>query len=139
MTATTTTTAPGTITRDEAIRRIRAALRARSGKAWTVRGGRGTARGWITIDAPPARRVWRLEPVERYDGRGTLDYVWKADPTRAWGYCGPDDARLLADLLGLPSVFHHGVEVAASDAYYREYIDRAEGRAPSVRGTMYWD
>lgn len=46
------------ITRDSAISTIRAALRRRSGKAWSVTGGRGTAWGWITIEAPPARRTW---------------------------------------------------------------------------------
>jgi hypothetical protein len=45
--------------RDEAIKRIRAALKRRSGKAWSVTGDRGTAWGWIKIDAPPARRTWR--------------------------------------------------------------------------------
>src|SRR5919106_1076456 len=45
--------------RDEAIRQIRAALRRRSGRAWSVTGGRGTAWGWITITAPRARRAAR--------------------------------------------------------------------------------
>jgi len=46
------------ITRDSAIERIRAALKRRSGKLWSVKGGRGTGWGWITIDAPPARQTW---------------------------------------------------------------------------------
>jgi len=29
--------------------------------------------------------------------------------------------------------------VAASHAYYREYIDRAEGRVPRKLATTYWD
>ncbi len=33
--------------RDEAIKRIRAALKRRSGKLWSVTGGRGTSWGWI--------------------------------------------------------------------------------------------
>lgn len=45
--------------RNEAIQRIKTALRRRSGKAWSVTGGRGTAWGWINIDAPPARRTWQ--------------------------------------------------------------------------------
>ena len=44
------TTTTDSLTRDEAIGRIKASLKARSGKAWSVRGGRGTAWGWITID-----------------------------------------------------------------------------------------
>jgi hypothetical protein len=47
------------LTRDQAIKRIKAALKRRSGKEWSVRGGKGTAYGWITIDAPPKRRTWK--------------------------------------------------------------------------------
>jgi hypothetical protein len=47
------------IDRDAAIKRIRAALKFRSGKDWSVTGGKGTAYGWIKIDAPPRRRTWR--------------------------------------------------------------------------------
>lgn len=42
--------------RDEAIERIRAALKRRAGRSWSVRGGRGTAWSWIEVSAPPARR-----------------------------------------------------------------------------------
>lgn len=45
--------------RDEAIKRIKAALKRRSGKPWSVTGGRGTAWGWIKIDAPPKRCTWQ--------------------------------------------------------------------------------
>lgn len=44
--------------RNETIKRIKDALKRRSGKPWSVTGGRGTAWGWITIDAPPARTVY---------------------------------------------------------------------------------
>jgi len=37
--------------RNETIKTIRAALRRRSGKLWSVTGGRGTAWGWLSIDA----------------------------------------------------------------------------------------
>lgn len=46
--------------RNAVIARIKSALQRRSGKSWSVTGGRGTAWGWITIDAPPTRRTWRL-------------------------------------------------------------------------------
>ena len=42
--------------RDVAIAKIRAALKERSAKRWSVRGGRGTGWGWIKVIAPPARR-----------------------------------------------------------------------------------
>jgi hypothetical protein len=43
------------IQRDEAITRIKAALKRRSTKTWSVTGGTGTARSWITVQAPPRR------------------------------------------------------------------------------------
>src|SRR5690348_3399841 len=100
--------------RDEAIKTIRAALKRRSGKTWSVRGGTGTAYGWITISAPPAR----------------------CDD----GYMSEADAAELADLLGFDCpVSQQGVEVPASTNHRQEYIDRAEGHAPSVYGVSYWD
>ena len=45
------------IDRDEAIKRIRSALKRKTGKTWSVTGGRGTAWGWITVQAPPKRRL----------------------------------------------------------------------------------
>ena len=48
--------------RSEAIERIRKALKRRSGKTWSVTGGRGTAWGWIHVSAPPAR-------TDRYGAR----------------------------------------------------------------------
>lgn len=45
------------LTREETIKRIRAALKRKTGKSWTVRGGRGTGWGWIRVESPPRRRV----------------------------------------------------------------------------------
>ena len=100
--------------RDEAIGRIRAGLRRRTALDWTVKGGRGTAWGWITIAAPPRRRV-------------------------GYDYTSPEDRRVLAAALGLEAVHQQGISIPAGTDYYREYVDRAEGRLPSVRGTPYWD
>lgn len=101
--------------RNDAIKAIRTALRKRSGKPWSVTGGRGTGWGWITIMSPPARRA-------------------------ADGDMTPSECRELAELLGLDHPAHHqGVTVPASSAYRREYTDRAEGRTPSVCGQPYWD
>lgn len=43
------------LTRAAVIKRIKTALKERSGKCWSVTVGTGTAYGWLTIDAPPAR------------------------------------------------------------------------------------
>lgn len=48
--------------RNDVIAAIKTALQKRSGKSWSVTGGRGTAYGWIRIDAPPARCTWKHVP-----------------------------------------------------------------------------
>lgn len=100
--------------RDETIQAIKAALRRRSGKAWSVRGGRGTVWGWITITSPPARR-----------GR--------------WGEMTPEDCAELAELLGLDTVHPQGEMIPAQADYRDEYRDRAEGRTPARCGVAQWD
>jgi len=100
--------------RNAVIRRIRNALRARSGKPWSVKGGRGTTWGWITISSPPKR-------CEGHD------------------YMPPQERDELARLLGLGRVHQQGQDVPNSNDYYVEFIDRAEGRAPRIVGEPYWD
>lgn len=110
------TPAPECLDRDTTIARIKAALKQRSGRQWSVTGGRGTAYGWIAI-----------KPVNKY-------------LTGDFGYMTDEDCKLLADLLGLDKPIHHqGVSIPAGSAYRREYVDRAEGRTPSTIGTPYWD
>lgn len=99
--------------RDVAITEIRSALRRRSGKAWSVRGGGGTAWGWITVTAPPSR-------LDRY---GALSDADRAE---------------LAALLGV-DVHHQGVLVPAGSDWRREYVARARGEEPTVYGKVYWD
>ena len=125
------------IGRDEAIARIRAGLRKRTGRAWSVTGGTGTAWGWIRIASPPAARTWRhrLAPgapdrPESYEG---------FDSGEPGGHMTPTDCAALAEALGLERVHSQGESVPASSDYYREYVDRAEGRVPSKLGRPYWD
>jgi hypothetical protein len=63
--------------RSDVTKKMRQLLKARSGKAWSVTGDRGTAWGWLNIQAPPKRR------------------------TGEYGRTTDEDARELADLLGL--------------------------------------
>jgi predicted Zn-dependent protease len=101
--------------RNIAIAAIRAALKERTGKTWSVRGGRGTGWGWITITAPPKR-------LEQFD------YMSEADRTE------------LGEALGLEGPVHHqGQMIAAGSDYRREYVARAQGRTPPVYGRPYWD
>lgn len=102
------------MSRADVIKRIRDGLRRRSGKAWSVTGGRGTAYGWLRIISPPRRRP----------GGSMTD----------------DDRAELGKLLGLNGPAHRqGVLVADSSAYYAEFIDRAEGVQPQILGEPYWD
>lgn len=103
-----------TTNRDETIAAIRRSLRSRSGKTWSVTGGRGTSWGWITIAAPPARR-------DRY------------------GAMTPDDAKELATLLAIESAHVQGVLVPPQQDFRDEYTDRAAGRVPSRKGEPQWD
>jgi hypothetical protein len=99
--------------RDEAIKAIKNALKARSGKAWSVTGGRGTAWGWITIQSPPSRRD-------------------------SYGCMTDADREELGALLGV-RVHAQGESIPAGSDYRREYIARAAGLTPAVVGTPYWD
>ena len=126
--------------RDAVIKRIRAALQRRSGKAWSVTGGRGTAWGWLTIDAPPARRTWhsRLKP-DAGPAQLPEDYE-EYDSGQPGGYSSPSDRAELGKLLGLDGPVHcQGQQVPASHDHYREFIERAEGHPVSKVAQAYWD
>ena len=103
------------LTRADAIARIRAGLVKRSGKQWSVTGGKGTAYGWLCIDAPPKRRI------------------------APYGYMSDADAAELKQLLNIDRVHPQGVKVMDSTDAYREYIARAEGRIPRKIAAPYWD
>ena len=101
---------------DETIKAIRTALKQRSGKQWSVKRGRGTARDWITLTAPPARQE------------------------QPFGTMSKEDRTELAQLLGLDKPCHHqGHLIPAGYDYYTEYIDRANGQTPTRYGERYWD
>jgi hypothetical protein len=101
--------------RNDAIKLIRAALKQRSGKTWSVTGGRGTGWGWIAITAPPARRL-------------------------GYGYMTDGDREELGKLLGLGGPAPtQGEKIPAGSDYRREYVARAQGQTPTVHGTPYWD
>lgn len=128
--------------RNEAIARIRAALKRRTGKAWSVTGGTGTAWGWITVDAPPRRRTWQTRPLPHNSGGnlpGKEDWE-EYDSGQPGGYTSPAERAELAKALGLERPCHRqGQDIAASGDYYTEYVDRAEGRPPRCIGRPYWD
>jgi hypothetical protein len=137
---------PGEATRldrDDAIKLIREALKRRSGKTWSVTGGRGTAWGWITIQAPPARRIGhKLNPeygdvnVHRTD---VPMYVDDPESEHRW-YTSEADRRELGELLGLGRPAHHqGVSIPAASDYRRWYVAAALGKTPIGDPRPYWD
>lgn len=152
--------------RNEAIDIIRKSLKARSGKQWSVKGNRGTAWGWIDIDAPPKRRTWKFvytdTPNPPCDGavysgsaespeqdayikfaisRGMyVRYTWEVeDPNCEFGHMSPSDRKELAKLLNLESVHHQGVSIPSGSHYREEYVARAKGEIPTQYGERYWD
>ena len=103
--------------RAEVIRAISQALRRRSGRAWSVTGGRGTAYGWLTISAPPSRRL--------HPGGSCMNDIDCAELGRLLG-------------LGRPA-FCQGEGIAASYDYRAEYLQRAHGDPVTISGKQYWD
>jgi hypothetical protein len=125
----------------EAIVAIKAGLKARSDRIWSVTRGRGTASGWITIDAPPARRTWSdRERAVKGPTNHHADQYEPYDTGQPGHSMSPEDRAELGRLLGLEGPAHcQGESIPGASDYYREFIDRAHGRAPSVEGTPYWD
>lgn len=137
-------------------KRIKAALRARSGKDWSVTRGRGTAGGWISIDVPKARKSCSLDHQWGEDGRICrhcgLDWITARSshsPITCPGHdcddacrhnaISPAECIELGALLDLERVHDQGVSIMSSTDAYIEYIDRAEGRQPRRFGVAYWD
>jgi hypothetical protein len=132
--------------RAEVIASIRENLRQRSGKAWSVTGGRGTGWGWLTIDAPPARRTWRHEitgeafpdgpngrpvPLEERSA-----YFNDQPPGR--GYTGLAERCELAALLDLSAPVHcQGVSVPPDS--WNVYARKATGEAGVYEPEHNWD
>lgn len=128
--------------RDATIAAIKAALKRRSRKSWSVTGGRGTAWGWITIDAPPARRTWTHKPKPGLGdcpppGNEFWDYVNTFETGHG---TSPQDCEELAKLMGLPNVHEQGHNVPACNDHYRVALCRAmHGHAGPFSAEQYWD
>lgn len=125
--------------RNETIKQIKAALQRRSGKTWSVTGGRGTAWGWITITAPPKRCTGHAAKKPGAITDYPEDYEYQ-DTGKPNGNLTPTEQSELGRLLGLDGPVHHqGVSIPAGHDYWQEYLDRAEGKTPAVAGKPYWD
>ena len=138
--------------RDQTIVAIRTALKKRSGKQWSVKGGRGTASGWITISAPPKRLGCQVPHDDDYATRiCNACHARLVDDDAPIGcsahectdrcylaYMTPADRAELGELLG-KTIHMQGESIPASSDYYNEYAARAAGLEPVVIGSPYWD
>jgi hypothetical protein len=104
-----------TLNRNDVIAAIKAGLKARSGKSWSVTGGRGTAHGWIRICVPKSKAI------------------------DEWGTMSDAQCRELAGLLGLERVHCQGESIPADHNYRRVYLARSAGLTPTTTATPYWD
>lgn len=124
--------------RDTAIAYIKEQLFKRTGYRFSVRGGRGTAWGWINIDAQPKDKRWSFVDTGKRDDNG--DTVFEMQETGIeFGYMSPELSEKLAKALGLDNVHHQGVSIPASGAHRREYCKRASGRPVTKVAEAYWD
>jgi hypothetical protein len=133
----------GSGNRSAVIKFIKTQLQTRSGKAWSVTGGKGSAYGWLTVDAPPARRTFRNIPApgnEIAQSPGSENWIEIDDTSAEFGHTGPADRTELANLLGLDRPVHHqGYSIAAATEYYREAMERAAGLPVTKIAQPYWD
>lgn len=106
----------GTVQRDVAIARIKASLRQRSGRSWSVTGGTGTAWGWIRIKSMPK-------------ACGRFGEMTAADITE------------LAGLLGVAeSLVRGGFSIPASSDHRKQAIAlAATGTTLGLKAEQYWD
>ena len=126
------------LSRDTVIQEIKAALKRRSGRAWSVTGGRGTAWGWIKIESLPKRQTMKCRLKEGAIMTRPEDYeMYDSGPPG--GSMTPEDCAALARLLGLETVDNSGESIAASNDYRQEYLDRAQGWTPRKIAQPYWD
>jgi hypothetical protein len=126
--------------RGAVIAAIKQALQKRSGKAWSVTGGKGTAYGWLTIDAPPGRRIQHQRRKADATGHDREDYETYLDADKPFGHITDAERAELAALLGLESIHHQGHSVPASTDYYRVALCQAlYGHAGPFTAEQYWD
>lgn len=109
----------------EAIRRIKTALRERTGRDWSVRIERRRAT-WIRITAPKGRLVCCHLSAARQPFRGcesgSCRNGWKPE------FMQHDDRAMLSMALGHHEQIH-SVGIVVYPMQRAEYVNRAEGRA----------
>lgn len=103
------------MTRNEIIQRLRKGLKAKTGKSWSVTGGRGTSYGWIEIASPPRRR------------------------TEDFGRMTDQDREELGKAFGLPPVHSQGISIPSQTDFQRYYLELLEEGRTDVQPRADWD
>lgn len=124
--------------RNDTIKAIKDALRKRSGKSWSVTGGRGTAYGWINIVAPPARCTAHCQLKAGATSTNPSDYEMVDTGVKGGSMTEADQAEL-GRLLGI-NAHHQGVSIAPQSDARRVYLCRAlYGHAGPFTWEANWD
>ena len=115
--------------RSEACKRIRVALKRKTGKTWSVTGGRGTAWGWLTVAAPPKRRVCHAQNPrwEAWDMTSQEPSYFERQPEEGETayYTSDADARLITKAFKLNRKVHfQGLQISPDE--WEFYVQRAE-------------
>jgi hypothetical protein len=120
--------------RKEAVKRIKAGLKAKTGKTWSVTGGRGTAWGWLRIQAPKSRRVSHevnpehdgFERTDRFMLRtGSTPWIeYVSDDGDDWYTSDADVAELKEIFEPGYSHFHQGLQVQPDE--WERFVALAE-------------
>jgi hypothetical protein len=124
--------------RSEVTKHIKKYLRERTGRDWSVTGGRGTAWGWLRIEAPKKRRVCHdenpaYEPFAPVGdpAREELPWIEREPREGEVGYYTPQEDRLiLAEALGIGLNQASCQGVSISPDSWDFYLDRAENGPP---------
>ena len=117
------------IDRAEACKRIRAAMKRKTGKTWSVRGGRGTGWGWITVGAPPKRRICHDPNPEWkcWDITNTVSPYFERQPKdgERGRYTSDAERAEIAGAFGLTHPAHmQGLSISPDEREY--YVLQAE-------------
>jgi hypothetical protein len=122
--------------RSEVTKTIKQALKKRTGRVWSVYGSRGTAWGWLTIEAPKKRRVGHINnpnfsPWDNPVGNKEMPYL-EVEPDEeheAW-YTSNEDQEILRNALGASKnlVGPQGLNISPNQWDF--YLDRAINGPP---------
>jgi hypothetical protein len=99
--------------RNDTIAALRTELKNRTGQAWSVIGGTGTAWGWIKVTAPPKRR-------------------------EGFSQMSAADVATLEGVFG-ERIHEQGLSIPDSSDYRRNYLDAVRGLAVTNPARPYWD